>query len=199
MVKKSILAIAMLGLLATVSLGASTYDPNTGVGTDTGQMKFDNGWPCQYIPVEICKINIKLKVGYFIEVQNCGDDKKLIINLKQVSCTKPGQSFPCYTGCTTVNVRANFEAQLGLKLYKSSPIISSSFGNDNWKAYWVVGDTTPSTVIIAGDGNFHGNKLCVDAWNADIFMGSPLKDNNNPIVGQVAITAVPTATCIPDP
>jgi len=199
MVKKSILAIAMLALLATVSFGA--YDPNTGIGTDTGQYKADNGWPikCEWIPVDICKIPVRLKIGYFIEVRDCGNSKVQFINLKQVTCPS-GQSFPCYTGCVTIKVRANFEAQLGCRVDKVALangkfiLTEGLFGAHNYKCYFLVGDQQKSTFIVTGDGVDNDVKVCVDAWNADIFFGNPAKDNNNPKVADLVITAMPTGT-----
>lgn len=199
MVKKSILAIAMLGLLATVSFGA-TFDPNTGQGTDTGQFKADNGWPmkCEFIPQIICKIPIKLKVGFFIEILDCGNDKKLIpINLVQVTCPA-GQSFPCYSACTTFQVRSNFEAQISCRIDRTETapgsgkyLLTQSFFGNNYKCYFVVGDTTPNTIIVPGTGATTTVKVCVDAWNVDLFLGGP---KTNPKVGDLVILAMPTAT-----
>lgn len=192
MVKKSILAIAMLAMLATV-VSAQDFNP------PSGQMKFDNGWPktvvVTWTPIEICCMKINLKIGYFIEVENCGGKS---INLVQVNCPS-GQSFPCYKGCTTIKVRSNFEAQIGLKLYAISNIINDNGSptnpnDDKWKAYFRAdsADTgQASTWIIAGDGNFHAVDVCVEAWDANIMFGTP---GQNPQVGNVCITAIPTAT-----
>lgn len=193
MVKKSIIAIAVLAMLASVSFAQDQ------TGQVPGQIKVDGGWPkiivCNWVPIEICRIPIFLKVGFFIEIKDCDKAK---INMVQVNCLPnqtPPQSFPCYKGCTTIQVRSNFEAQLSLKLYKLSNIISSSSGKDNWKAYFRAdaADTTQNaTWIIAGDGNYHSVDICVEAWDADIFNGTP---GQNPKVGEVAVLAIPTATC----
>jgi len=186
MVKKSIIAIALMTMLATVSYGQDTYQV-------PGQIKVDGLWPAtitiDYTPIEICRIPIWIKVGMFIEVENCGQKK---IVLKQVNCPG-GQSFPCYKGCVTIKVRANFEAQLSLKLYKIGTIISGGFGGDKWKAYFTDGVTTANTWIITGDGNFNTVDICVEAWDVNIYMASP---NTQVQAGEVAILAVPTA--IPD-
>lgn len=195
MVKKSIFAIAMLGMLATVTLAQDqTQVP--------GQFKIDGGWPktivVTWTPIEICRIKVYLKVGYFIEIDKCADLK---INMVQVNCPSgatPPQTFPCYKGCVTIKVRSNFEAQLGLVKYIIGNIINDN-GNtnpadDKWKAYFRADstDTTQSsTWIIAGDGNFHSVDVCVEAWDANIFNGVP---GQNVLVGEVAITAIPTAT-----
>lgn len=188
MVKKSIIAIALMGMLATFSYGQG--DPVLGV---PGQIKVDGLWPgtitFTYTPQEICRIKVYIKVGMFIEIENCSSKK---IVMSQVSCPQ-GQSFPCYKGCVTIKVRANFEAKLSLKLYKTSTIISSGFGGDNWKAYFTTdgGATKPTTFIVTGDGNWNTVDVCVEAWDANIYAAGP---NTEQQVGEVAILAVPTAT-----
>lgn len=190
MVKKSIIAIALMSMLATVSFGQG-YDDQTGIGTAPGQFKIDGDWPvtCIYTPIEICRIPIVLEVGMFIEIEDCA--KKKIV-LKQVSCPagqNPNQTFPCYKGCVTIKVRANFEAQLGLKLYKVGEVIN---GN-SWKAYFTNdgGANKPTTWIIAGDGNYQSVDVCVEAWDANIYKGAP---GTQVAVGEVAVTAMPTGT-----
>lgn len=196
MVKKSIIAIALMGMLATVSYGQG--DPVWGGGS--GQIKVDGLWPgtigaFTYTPQEICRIKVYIKVGMFIEIENCSTKK---IVMSQVTCTVPGQTFPCYKGCVEIKVRANFEAKLSLKLYKTSTIIypdptKGQSGSDKWRAYFTAdgGVTTPSTYIVTGDGNFNVVQVCVEAWDANIFNAGPGTEQQ---VGEVAILAVPTAT-----
>jgi len=203
MVKKSIIAIALIGMLATVSFAQDSTQP-------AGQFKIDGKWPvtCTYTPVEICKIPIVMEIGMFIEIDSCS--KKKIV-LKQVNCPQ-GRNFPCYKGCTTIKVRANFEAKLGLKLYKSGTIISSSFFGDNWEAYFRADSndaTKSSSWIILGNGNYQSVDVCVEAWDANIY-GAPVTtdhttfDNNGnvnhtgdeAVVGAVAVTAIPTAAIV---
>jgi len=212
MVKKSILAIAMLAMLATVTFGQQgTYDNGTGQGTTNngdngntgGQMKFDKGWPktivVTWTPIEICCIKVNLKIGYFIEIEDCA---KKSINMEQVNCISP-QTFPCYKGCTTIKVRANFEAQLGLKLYATSPVINGqetpSPSDDKWKAYFTnpqsgitVSPDGTTAVLTALDGNFHAVDVCVEAWDANLFSSTLVGKSVQ--VGNVCITAIPTAT-----
>jgi len=181
MVKKSIIAIALMSMLATVSFAQDTQVP--------GQFKIDGNWPATititYTPIEICRIPIVLEVGMFIEIEDCA--KKKIV-LKQVTCPS-GQTFPCYKGCVTIKVRANFEAQLGLKLYKVGSVINGS----NWKAYFTNdgGATKPTTWIVTGDGNWNTVDVCVEAWDANIYAAAP---GSQVAVGEVAVTAIPTAT-----
>jgi hypothetical protein len=182
MVKKSIIAIALIGMLATVSYGQDF---------PAGQYKIDGLWPAtitiDYTPIEICRIPVFIKVGMFIEIENC-NGKKIV--MEQVNCPG-GQSFPCYKGCTTLKIRANFEAKLSLKKYKIGSIISGGWGGDNWKAYFTDGSTTSDTWIVSGDGNWNQVDLCVEAWDANIYNATP---GENVQVGEIAILAIPTAT-----
>jgi len=186
MVKKSIIAIALMSMLATVSYGQG--DPVWGI---PGQIKVDGLWPAtitiDYTPQEICRIPIYIKVGMFIEIENC-KDKKIV--MEQVNCPS-GQTFPCYKGCVTIRVRANFEAKLSLKLYKIGDIISGGWGGDKWKAYFTDGGAPQNTWIVSGDGNWNEVDICVEAWDANIYNAGP---NTQEQVGEVAILAVPTAT-----
>lgn len=191
MVKKSIIAIALMSMLATVSYGQG--DAFWGV---PGQVKVDGLWPATititYTPKEICRIPIYIKVGMFIEIENCSSKK---IVMEQVNCPS-GQSFPCYKGCVEIKIRANFEAKLSLKLYKGGAgagIISGGWSGDNWKAYFTNdgGATKPTTWTVTGDGNWNTVNVCVEAWDANIYAATP---NTQIQVGEVAILAVPTAT-----
>jgi hypothetical protein len=201
MVKKSIIAIALMGMLASVTFAADPFP-----GAPSGQIKVDGQWPTQYVPLEICRIPIVMDIGMFIEIRDCAFKK---IVLKQITCEN-NRPFPCYKGCVTITVRANFEAQLGLKLYKTSDIISSMTCNaffcggcapitpDNWEAYFRAdkNDITKNpTWIIAGDGNDHNVDVCVEAWDANIYKAPPGNDacKSAVPVGQVAVTAVPTS------
>lgn len=180
MVKKGIITLAMICMLATVSYGQDVWGA-------PGQVKIDGLWPAvieiTYEKLEICRIPIYIKVGMFIEVENCNKKK---ITLEQVNCPS-GQSFPCYKGCVEIKVRANFEAQISLKLYKIGSIINK------WKAYFTNDDgaTTSDTWIVPGDGNWEVVDICVEAWDANIYGASP---NETHTAGEVAILAVPTAT-----
>ena len=186
MVKKSIVAIALLGMLASVTFAADPFP-----GSPSGQIKIDGDWPKEvtvvYNPVEICRIPIKIKIGMFIEIENCSQKQ---IVMEQVTCPS-GQSFPCYKGCVTIKVRANFEAQLSLKLYKIGDIIRSG---DNWKAYFTNGGPQATTWIVSGDGNWNTVDICVEAWDCNIYYGAP---GSTTQVGEVAVLAIPTAvpTC----
>jgi hypothetical protein len=195
MVKKSLIAIALMSFLAT-----STF---AGDAPDNGQWKFDDDWPkdivVTYTELEICQIPIVIDIGMFVEIENCDE---LAIILEQVSCPS-GQSFPCYKGCVEINVRANFEVQLGLKLYKIGDIISQGgpwyAPHDNWKAYFTNdgGATQEDTWIVDDSGDWNTLDVCVEAWDANIFAAAPTpadpKLADYTAVGEVAVTVVPTA------
>ena len=98
MIKKCLIAIAVVAMLATTVQAISVPD---------GSIKFDpqtdpTGWPWTrttvYDKYEICKIDVKLEVGYFVQIDDCGDIDAL--KLKQVNCDVIGQSsskFPCHS------------------------------------------------------------------------------------------------------
>ena len=169
MVKKSLIAIALLAILATtVQAGDSAANPR----------KFDDDWPWTYTALEICQIPVYMDVGYYVELIDC--HKKSIV-LKQVSCdsiSKASKYFPCYFGCTKFKIRANFEVKLGTKLYKDTIGIIKS---------WSV---ALSDDIVPGDGSQHEIEACISAWDAEIWKNAP---GNKVKVGEVAITVKPNA------
>ena len=168
MVKKCLIAIALLAFLTTtVQAGDDAENP----------WKFDDHWPWVYLELEICQIPVYMDVGMYVDLKDCG--KKSIV-LKQVSCDTIGKGsgdFPCYKGCTTVQIRANFEVKLGTKLHTIGDVIKS------WAA-------TLSTDIVPGDGNYHDIEVCVTAWKAQIWKAAP---GDKVLVGEVAITVKPNA------
>ena len=168
MVKKCLIAIALLAFLTTtVQAGDDAENP----------WKFDDHWPWVYLELEICQIPVYMDVGMYVDLKDCG--KKSIV-LKQVSCDTIGKGsgdFPCYKGCTTVQIRANFEVKLGTKLYKIGDV------NKDWAV-------TLSTDIVPGDGNYHDSEECVTAWKAQIWKAAP---GDKVLVGEVAITVKPNA------
>jgi hypothetical protein len=192
MVKKSIFAITLIGMLATVSMAQDIQMPS-------GQYKTDTCWPFEFIPQDICRIPIVMEVGMFVEILDC--NKKKIV-LKQLDCTEIGKGvgdFPCYRGCTGISVRANIDVQLSVKLYRVGDVISTTFGNPNWSAYFTNDNsaTTSPTWQITGDGTTQNVTVCVIAWNSDIFKSPPGVGNSAIKVGEAAVQAVPTALPAP--
>jgi len=164
-----------------------------------------------YKPLEVCQIPVYMEIGMYAEMQNCATTK---IVLKQVPCSAIGHdkdknafgqiidNFPCYSGCTDISLRGNFDMQLGTVLYKFA--VTGKPGvyvidDGKWSARYTTKYGTPGN-IIAGDGAFHKTELCVDAWSADIFYQSapaPLPGSQVQ-VGEVAVTVMPTgSTCCP--
>jgi hypothetical protein len=184
MIKRTLIAIAVVALLAA-SVHAAIEDPYYFTGPDkAAAVKVDGKdtptirWPYSivYDELVVCNIPIKMKVGMFVQVKEC-KDKKII--LEQVSCADIGQGsdkYPCYLGCVSFDVRANFDVKLGSALHKDGDTIS------DWEAYYDGGDTIP------GDGDYHSAKLCVKAWNTKIYKAAP---GDEVAVGSVDITVKP--------
>jgi hypothetical protein len=213
MVKKSLIAIALVGILASTSFAGDLAK---------GYWKFDDGWPVDievdWTELELCQIPIYIDIGMYIELEDCGKlDKygkpiKKII-LEQVQCdtlTTKGHAsqFPCYKGCEDLKVRSNFDAILGLKLYRrvwgSDPehsFISTYFDYftfktlENWTAFFDDGGTAVNTWPVTGDGNANDFTVCVEAWDVNVYVGDPEADPVSEVnrVGELAITVVPDA------
>jgi hypothetical protein len=172
MVKKSLITIALMSFLATtVMAGDLAQNP----------WKFDDDWPKEviiiYEELEICQIPIYIEVGMYVELIDCDDAE---IKLVQVPCADIGKDpddFPCYHDCVDVEMRANFDVQLGLKLY---PPVGDII--DEWEAYFQGADT------IVGDGTTQTITICVDAWSANIYNHAP---GDKVYVGEVAVTVMP--------
>ena len=186
MIKRILFSIAVVALLAT-SLHAAIEDPYYFSGPDKASaVKVDGKdtptirWPYKivYDELVVCNIPIKMKVGMFVQVKDC-KSKKII--LEQVNCSdmgKGGEDYPCYLGCVSFEVRANFEVKLGSALHKSGDVIG------DWSAYYDGGDTVPA------DGDWHGVKLCVKAWKTAIYKAAP---GDEVTVGSVEVTVKPNS------
>ena len=178
MIKRTLIAIAVVALLATSAHAALdiTYLPYG----DHHAVKVDGSenvrWPYEYKALVVCNIPIKMHVGMYVQVQDC---KKKKIILKQVPCSDIGKGdgdYPCYLGCVEFNVRANFNVKMGSSLHKAGDVIA------DWEAYYDGGDTVP------GDGDYHGVKLCVKAWKTAIYKAAPGDEVD---VGSVDVTVKP--------
>ena len=89
MLKKSLIAIAVLAMTIPVF---------------AGEMKVHE-WPTTYVPVEVCKIDVVMDIGYFIHIA----DQDAI---KVVQDTSTNDPYHNYKGSKTTDVIANFSAQL---------------------------------------------------------------------------------------
>jgi len=174
MVKKCLIAIAFVALLATTVQAANP-------------IKHDGTWPWTktYEAIAICTLPVKLEVGHFVQIDKCGD---LVMKLKQVECGdigKGGGDFPCYGNgvdgpeCITVKARANFTATFG-------PSFSGSDVNiiDGKSVYFDGGDT------IDGDGQWHDLKLCMKAWKVKLW-DTGGQTSGTVKVGTITITVKP--------
>jgi len=186
MVKRALIAITLVVYLAsTASADYQTgyygpfYPVNVTLIKNIGE-KIDGKrgvlWPYRYEELTICSIPIKMRVGMFVQVKDC---KKKKIVLEQVSCADIGKGdldYPCYIGCVDFDARANFPMKLGSSLHKVGDVIG------DWSAYYNGDDRVP------GDGDWHGVKLCVKAWNTKIYKAAP---GDEVSVGSIDITVKP--------
>jgi len=167
MIKRTLIAIAVVALLATcVHAAQGTIKPWYLSGGDQSAVKVDGSdnptfrWPYEisYEELVVCNIPIKMDVGMYVKVIDCG--KKKII-LTQVSCIdigKEAKQYPCYRGCVEFDVVANFTVKLGAELHKNEEIGIIK----NWEAYY------DSDTVVPGDGTPTTVKLCVKAWEAQL-------------------------------
>ena len=189
MIKRTLIAIALVALLATTAQAALEeyhhgYDPSDGSWDGkSGAVKVDGTdkptfrWPytISYKALVICQIPIKMDIGMYVQVINC-KDKKIV--LQQVDCGDIGKGddkYPCYLGCTTFDVRSNFEVKLGSALHKDSDVIK------NWEAYYDGGSVVPASTTT-------NIKLCVKAWEAQLWEHAA---GDQVSVGSVDITVKP--------
>ena len=113
--------------------------------------------------VDICMFPVLMEVGHFVQLEKCGDYK---IKLKQVPCGDIGKNstkdFPCYEGCVTIKVRANFPAILSASLNKSGGDVDML---KEMNLYWENGVNT----IQGGTGGWEELKLYLEAWDVEIW------------------------------
>jgi hypothetical protein len=189
MIKRTLIAIAVVALLATSAPAAITEHYFGGPGiSDTMGVKVDGKetvdfrWPytISYKALTVCSIPIKMKVGMYVQIKDCGLKK---IVLGQVNCSDIGKGsgdYPCYLGCVEFEVRANFNVKMGQALTQSGDMITA--GGGDWSCYYDGGDTVPN------DGNWHNMKVCVKAWKTAIYKALPGDEVD---VGSIAITVKP--------
>jgi len=181
MIKRTLIAIALVALLATSANAAISehYFPvgdHHAVKVD-GKETVDFRWPysISYKALTVCNIPIKMNVGMYVQVLDC-KNKKIVLN--QVGCGDIGKGdgdYPCYLGCVEFDARANFDVKFGWVLNRSDIIADS-------EAYYEGGDTIP------GDGDPHTLKICVKAWNVKLYKAAYGEEKD---VGSVDITVKP--------
>jgi len=159
MVKKILFTIAVVAFL-TASVQA--VDPGKNM------QKFDGMWPYEYIYVPVCSIPVYMDVGYFVQLEKCGDYK---IKLKQIPCDKEPYpksttgDFPCYEDCEEIKVRANFDAKLSGKVVNKV----DWWPADKEQVYYEAVDEGDIADVIPGDGEWHKRKVCIKAWDIAIW------------------------------
>ena len=183
MIKRILIAITAVALLVTSGYAALSehYFP---IG-DHHAVKVDRSekirQPYEYEVPTVCTIPVKMHVGMYVQIKDC---KKKKVILRQVDCGDIDRSagdYPCYLGCVSFDVRANFEVKMGTSLEKIGDTIK------DWSAYYDAGDVVPGDVV-PGDGNYHTVKACIKAWNTRIHKAAP---DDEVDVGKLHITVRP--------
>ncbi len=137
----------------------------------------------KYDPVEIGTFPVLMEVGHYVQLKDAG---KIQIKLEQVKCSS-GRGFPCYEGCATIKVRANYPAILSASINKSGGDVDML---KEMNLYWENGVNT-----IQGDtGDWEELKLYLEAWDIEIwkFSAGTVK------VGEITIKVKPKDTQLKD-
>jgi hypothetical protein len=113
MLKKSLIAVTVLAMCMPAF---------------AGQLKIHGNWPCTYVAQEICKIDVIMDVGYYIQIV-----KQDAIKVSQD--TTSNDPYHTYTGCATKEVKSNFNAALSVSA------AATSAAGGSWTA-----TVNPSTV-----------------------------------------------------
>ena len=151
MVKKTLIAVALVAFLATVVQAASP------------SIKEDDAWPGHWVwdSQDICQMPVYMDVGMYVQLKDCHKKK---IELKQRESCPSGQKYPCYTDCETFDLRANFNVKLGSRLINTTGIVKGK------KSYYDGGDTYD---FLSAGGNYKPFKVCVDMWETEIWESAP--------------------------
>ena len=131
MLKKSLFAVAMLAIVMPAFAGA---------------LKVHEPWPCAPIPQEVCKIDVVMDVGYYINIV----DQKAITVKQDTSSADP---YRTYVGCKKTDVKANFNAQLSLSA------AATSLAGGSWSATATPSIVTPPLTNV---------EICVKGTGVDI-------------------------------
>jgi len=197
MIKRTLIAMAVVALLATVTHAAWVEDPFTDYnlgwpnGGDQTALKVDGKdnfnmdfrWPYEisisYKPLVVCTIPVKMQVGMYVQIDKCKDKKILLVQKSCGDLEIDPAKYPCYQGCVDLNVRSNFEVKMGAVFHQSGDILD----NGNVSAYYDGGND-----VVAGDGDYHTVTLCLKAWSAKIYKATP---GDEVSVGSVDVTVKP--------
>jgi len=114
MLKKSLFAVALVALLASMA--------------PAGEIKL-NSWPTTYVPTTLTKIPVVMDIGYWVYI---ADQQNLKIKLVQTSAAGAGKH--TYEGNTDVKIQCNFDLKLSTSI-AGNGAIAGDF------ASWVTPDT----------------------------------------------------------
>lgn len=169
MVKKCIIALAVVALMVTV------------VHADDPSIKKDGDWPWTYKAIDLCKMDVLMDVGHYVQLKEC--NKRELV-LEQVDCVSIGKDgkFPCYSGCEEIEVKANFPAIFGGDLSKIGPILKDT------TVYW----KDDINQISGSTGDWEKLTVCIDAWEAEIWRATAPDDET--LVGELTINVKPPDT-----
>lgn len=178
MVKRTLIAIAVIGLLTTAAQALGP-DPHTGGGNSpaikVNVESMNIGWPFEYKALDLCTMPVYMNVGYFVQVEKCNERK---IKLVQVDCGdigKGGGDWPCHFDCENVKIRANFEVKLGLNFSHGSII-------DKHDQYFDGANTVDNS------GEWNTIKVCIKTWKSRLYKQTPGATEK---VGDLTITVKP--------
>jgi hypothetical protein len=187
MVKRTLIAIAVVALLATSVQagidGALEVFGEEGAGKLKTEGKDKVFWPWEYVALDLCTFDVYMEIGYYVEVEDCGDKK---LTLKQVDCgdlKNTDTSWPCYMGCEDVTIRSNFDVILGLGFDKTGINII-----DKYDVFYKYADVNSGTLQLeAGVTSF---QICMEAWAAKLWE-SDASPGESQKVGEITITVKP--------
>jgi hypothetical protein len=135
----------------------------------------------KYDPIEIGTFPVFMEVGHYVQLSDAG---KIQIKLEQVKCTS-GRDFPCYEGCATIKVRANFPTIVSASLNKSGGDVDIL---KEMNLYWENGVNT----IQGGTGDWEELKLYLEARNVEIWKSGGTAGTVK--VGEITIKIKPKDT-----
>ena len=182
MIKKCLIAIAVVALLVTTVQAGDTYPA----------IKEEGTWPWTkiYDEMDICTMPVKLEVGHYVQIYKCN---KLEIKLVQVPCDTIGKSgkFPCYEDCVDIKARANFPATFGARFDDSDSDLDTDIIGDNHSLDW----GPPDDDEIEGTGSWEDLKLCMTAWEVELWNSG--KTSGWLKVGEITLTVKPQNETFP--
>ena len=149
------------------------------VYASTGPEETAKAEKIEYKPLKIGTFPVFMEVGHYIKLCDAG---KIQIKLESVKCPS-GRGFPCYEGCATIKVKANFPAILSASLNKSDCDVDML---KDTNLYWENGINT----IQGSTDGWEELKLCLEAWDVE----SSKSTAGTVKVGDITISVKPIDT-----